>query len=481
MAEKHGVRRAFGLIGASIVWPGSAQFMAGNRLIGAIAMTAWAATVTAALSIWWFFQPSREKILQILTNADSLQWARLALVVGVAVWVLLFVDTWRIALAPRLHWWRVGLVSLVNLLVVALVTSTTTLGWNTLSASREVVTKVFKSTKESSPLHGRYNVLLIGADSGAGRMGYRPDSMTIASVNASTGKTVLISLPRNFQGARFKAGSPMLKYYPDGYKCADQTCMLNAIHTYVDSDLGMTVGKQMYPDSSDPGLSATIDAIEGTTGLTINYHILVNMNGLTNLVNSVGGVKLTVRGKIPMFGEDDPVAWRSESDMYLKQGTYVLGGKEALWYARSRYLQSDYVRMARQKCLMNAMLHQLSPQKVLLNAGKIADASSAMLQTDIPAKDLSAFAELSTKSRDLPIASLGIVPPTFDTYDPDDADIAAIKQAISNLLAKSDATAAPKSASHPATTATPTPSASSATAGSNSEKSINTDNLNSAC
>ena len=52
-----------------------------------------------------------------------------------------------------------------------------------------------------APTTVAYNVLLLGGDSGAGRWGL-PDSMTVASIDAETGRTVLISLPRNMQNFR---------------------------------------------------------------------------------------------------------------------------------------------------------------------------------------------------------------------------------------------------------------------------------------
>ena len=63
---------------------------------------------------------------------------------------------------------------------------------------------------------GRFNVLLMGGDSGAGRWGLRPDSLTVASIDAITGRTVLVSLPRNMQDFPFADGSVMAEQFPDG-------------------------------------------------------------------------------------------------------------------------------------------------------------------------------------------------------------------------------------------------------------------------
>ena len=54
--------------------------------------------------------------------------------------------------------------------------------------------------------HGRYNVLLLGGDSGSDRWGLRPDSLTVASIDAETGKTMLFGLPRNMMNFPFAEG-----------------------------------------------------------------------------------------------------------------------------------------------------------------------------------------------------------------------------------------------------------------------------------
>ena len=50
-------------------------------------------------------------------------------------------------------------------------------------------------------------------------------------------------------------------------------------------------------------------------------------------------------------------------NVYIEPGKQKLNGQEALWYARSRVQSDDYARMGRQKCLMAAMVAQLSPHE----------------------------------------------------------------------------------------------------------------------
>jgi polyisoprenyl-teichoic acid--peptidoglycan teichoic acid transferase len=69
--------------------------------------------------------------------------------------------------------------------------------------------------------------------------------------------------------------------------------------------------------------------------------------------------------------------------------------------------------------VMNAMLHQISPQTVLTNFEKIAHASSAMISTDIPASEVDTFIGLALKAKGQPVATLSLVPPLVNTGDPD--------------------------------------------------------------
>ncbi len=469
VASKGGLRRAVVLILGTIVWPGSAQFLAGARRFGATIMVLWVALLVGASVGWFRFRPDRVQLIDWVTDPAVLGTARIVGLAVAVLWMLLFIDAWRLALVRNLGWWRIGVISLVNITVVALVTSTTYLSWNTVSASKEVVEKVFQETEVKSPLQGRYNILLLGADSGADRYGLRPDSLNLVSIDAETGVPVMVSLPRNLQNVPFPDDSPMRTVYPYGYNCGT-TCLLNAVHTAAANRT------DLYPDSKDPGLDATLDAVEGVTGLKVNYYVLVNMKGFSNLVNAVGGIEMDVKEPIAMFGHDD--AWKQE---YIAAGQQKLNGREALWYGRSRVQSDDYTRMGRQKCLMQAMLQQLSPQQVILNATGIAKSSAAMLQTNIPQSELGAFGDLALKAKDQKIATLSVVPPQYSTVTP---DFVQIHTDVAKLVATSEKQQQKKaqasgSTATPTTTPTTEPSPTPTTATPSAAN--NTDDLAASC
>ncbi|MEO6604619.1 MAG: LCP family protein [Aeromicrobium sp.] len=412
----------------TIILPGSAQSAVGHKWIGRIALFIWIALLGLGGFLAWTYFTDRATFLGYFTNSDKLRIARIALVTLAAGWLALFLDAWRIASPFRLSFTRAAVITVINIGIVAGVAGSTAYASQLIKVSRETVKTVFAATETSKPLEGRYNILMVGSDARKDRTGVRPDSLTVASIDTETGRTVLVSLPRNLQNVPFVEGSPMRQVYPYGYNCGP-TCLLNAVHTAASNRT------DLYPDSKDPGLDATIDAVEGATNLKINYYVMVNLNGFKGLVNAVGGVEMDVKTRIAMFGHDD-----SYKNTYIEPGKQKLDGQQALWYARSRVQADDFTRMGRQKCLMSAMLGQLSPQKVLTNATKIAKSGKELLSTNIPAVELGQFADLALKSRGEKIGVVSLVPPVVSTVSPNFPAIQAMIQAAIDKSEKAGAT-----------------------------------------
>jgi hypothetical protein len=86
---------------------------------------------------------------------------------------------------------------------------------------------------------------------------------------------------------------------------------------------------------------------------------------------------------------------------------------------------------------MNAMLHQLSPQTVLLNVEKIADSSKTLLTTDIPAKDLGTFMDLALKARNQKVSTVSLVPPKIFTGNP---DFDKVRRMVDKAISKAEGT-----------------------------------------
>jgi LCP family protein required for cell wall assembly len=406
----------------TLVLPGSAQLVAGNRRVGRVATRVWVGLVVAALGGVVLAAFDHEYAFWFVSDPRALGVLRVVLMALAVCWALLFLDAWRIGQPLSLSLAHRRTVVGLNGVLCLSVAGSLLFGAHLVGVQRSFILTTFAGDTVHGTDHGRYNVLLVGGDSGAGRWGLRTDSMTIASIDASTGKTVLIGLPRNMTNFPFARGSVMHKAWPHGFDCGYPNCELNGVNTWVGDHLGLFKGVR------NPGMQATISAVEGITGLKVSYWAFVNLAGFRDLVDAVGGVTLNVRQPIPVGGLGADVTG------YIKPGVRKLNGFDTLWFARSRDSSDDYSRMARQKCVMNAMLHQVSPETVLTNFEKIAKASSQMISTDIPATEVDRFMGLALKAKSQPVATLSLVPPMVDTAHP---DIAMIQRKVAAAIAAS--------------------------------------------
>ena len=414
-------RRAVTLLLMTLLLPGSAQLVAGRRRVGRIALRVWlgvlgtlAAVVLLGL-VWHGF------VYWLASNTVVLGFVRLVLCVLAVGWAGLFLDAWRLGRPLELlQKQRLAMVGLNGVLCFA-VAGSLLFASHVVAVQKGFISAMFGDGVATAAHHGRYNILLLGGDSGRDRWGLRPDSITVASVDEDTGKTVLFGLPRNMMNFPFPRGSVMADQFPDTYDCA--TCELNSLATYAADH------KDLFQGYSNPGVEATKEGVEGITGLKINYYAMVNLQGFRSMVEALGGLRLNVRDRIPIGGVGGPVTG------YIEPGVQRLNGFQTLWFARSRESADDYSRMARQKCVINAMLQQLSPRTVITKFEGIAKASEKLVTTDLPASELGTFAQLAMKARSQPLRTVSFVPPAISTGNP---DITKIKTMVHNAIDRSD-------------------------------------------
>lgn len=410
-AAKVRLRRAITLMVMTLLVPGSAQLVAGDRRVGRIAIRIWLGLIGAIVVMGFVALVWHKFAFRMAFDLVALNTVRGVLMLVAIGWAALFVDAWRLGQPLTLVKNHRLLAVGVNGLLCFSVAGTLLFAAHLVSVQRDFAA-MFANGKTSSAEDGRYNILLMGGDSGAGRWGLRPDSMTVASVDVETGRTVLIGLPRNLANFTFREGSVMAEQFPDGFNCDE--CYLNGVSTWAGDN------PELFGKSANPGIDATIMAIEGITDLKINYWAMANLQGFKDLVDAVGGVTLTVRDRIPVGGLGSDVTG------YIEPGTRTLNGFDTLWYARSREGSDDYARMARQKCVMGAIATQISPQQVVTNFREITEAGSAMVETNLPRDQFATFIDLALKAKGQKISSVSIVPPAINTADPDLAKIRAM-------------------------------------------------------
>ena len=150
---------------------------------------------------------------------------------------------------------------------------------------------VSKVLKEKKPI----SILLLGTDTGdLGRSDTgRTDTLIVATVNPTTQRTTLTSIPRD----------TLLKI-PN---CRDPYDKINSAYS---------VG----------GVPTVIKSIQKLLDVPIDYYVLLNMGGLRQVVDSIGGITVT------------PTLTFQYEDADVVQGKKTtLDGKAALSYARMRH------------------------------------------------------------------------------------------------------------------------------------------------
>lgn len=431
-------RRAWWLVVMNVLVPGSAQALAGNRRLGRIGLGAtlasWILVVLAGVA--WLVWP--QIVYTIATNWFTLTLVQVLLVAYAVLWVVLTFDMLRLVRLVKVRpLARLGVAFVATVLLV-LTGGGAVYAAQLVGVTRDTLTTIFGTGGPSvPPSDGYYNILLLGADPDQGRDSMRPDSISVVSVNAETGATIITGIPRDMLNIPFSEG-PMNDLFPDGYggpNCGTAHCALNEIFTEVNV---LRDGSTLYPDAADhgstPGIEAMKDAAAGALGIEIPYYVFIDMHGFAALIDALGGVDITVEQRLPMGGgpsyDGQPVEeWASG---WIEAGPQHMSGDTAQWYARSRYTTSDWDRMKRQRQLQEAMLAQFTPANVLSRFQEVANAGTHVVQTDLPQSMLPYFVDLALKAKDEQITTIELTPE--GGVEPENPDFAFIRQTLQDVM-----------------------------------------------
>ncbi|CAH0130215.1 Biofilm regulatory protein A [Microbacterium oxydans] len=429
-------KRGWWLIALNVLVPGSAQVLAGSRKLGRFGLgatlIAWFLVIVAAgLALF-----ARPVLLWLISagwfSALLLTLLQVALVGYAVLWIVLTFDTLRLVRLVRVPTAQRFAIPVVALVILGLVGGGAAYAATAVGSTRDAIGSIFGQSGPSLPPdEGYYNILLLGADSGDGRDSMRFDSISVVSVNATTGAVTITGIPRELPNAPFSDGSPMQALYPNGFEGhGSSTCGWNGWMNHVRNAAEICredQGAGLYPDAvaqgSDPGIEATKDAAEGVLGIKIPYYVFVDMHGFAELVDALGGVDINVTERLPKGGP--PEGWHG-TDVnewaigWIEPGQQHMDGDTAQWYARSRYTTSDWDRMKRQRELQEAILAQFTPQTVLGRFNEVAAAGTALIDTDLPQDKLPEFFDLMLKAKEQPVTTIELTPEHgVDEHQPD--------------------------------------------------------------
>jgi LCP family protein required for cell wall assembly len=400
--------------------------VAGNKRLGRIGILfTFGFWSFLALSLL-FALVSKVALFTLLTSPVLATPIGIGFVVYAVLIVVSTLDAWRLMYVHRI-------TSRFKSILVVLVLLTGTLNGyiagtigSTALAASNFTSTAFKNPDAFEPSKGRYNILVLGGDSGSNRMGLRPDSISVLSVSADTGMAVNIGLPRNLQRIQFKEGTPIRSVYPYGFNnnCEGE-CFLSSIYK-----VAMDNHKDLYPgiskQNSTAGIEATRSAVEWVTGLEIDAYVLINMDSFVELIDALGGITVNVKKALPIGGQQDCYPADNEHESicpdalgWIEKGKQHMDGRTALWYARSRHNTNDYDRMKRQREIQNLVLKKIDLQTLLFKLNAVSGAGAKLIKTDIPGSSVPTLIDLALKARSSGLNSLQLTSPIIAANNPD--------------------------------------------------------------
>lgn len=247
---------------------------------------------------------------------------------------------------------------------------------------------------------GRLTVLLVGADSAPDRSGLRTDAMMIGSIDLETGQVAVFSIPRNY------GDIPL----------PPEIAQVMGTDVYAGMLKWLYGDAQSYPElatnGGDPGLVALRGALSELLGIPIDYYAMVNMAGFVQMVEVFGGVEIDVehRVQVRLLSPVEGTGWQQFD---IQPGMQTMNGAESLAYARSRTGTSDYDRMARQRCVVQAVARQADLPRLLPLVPDLLEVVRNNVVTDIPVETLPEMVPLRDIARLDQVISIGFTPPTY--------------------------------------------------------------------
>ena len=140
--------------------------------------------------------------------------------------------------------------------------------------------------------------------------------------------------------------------------------------------------------------------MEGVFGVPIDAHVVLDMDDMAALIDSVDGVDVD-----PPEPLNDDVF----TGLHLEAGPQELDAATALLYVRTR-IDEDYGRMRRHQEVIVSLIERLTDPDRDIDMSGLLDGFQS-LETDLPLDELPTLLELARRAREAEVANLVIEPP----------------------------------------------------------------------
>jgi LCP family protein required for cell wall assembly len=244
---------------------------------------------------------------------------------------------------------------------------------------------------------GRVNILMLGIG-GPGHEGADlTDTIILASIDPVNNKAALLSLPRDL----------WVKIPGDGYQ------KINAAYAYgkEGSRAKTEAGKE------EDGLALLDKTLQPVLGIPIHYHAIIDFKAFQQLVEAVGGVDANVPADLSAHETFWVENTRHFYTLNVPAGQQHFDGTRALYFARERHNDSDFVRSQRQRLIITALKTKIFSAGTFSNPVKISQLLSGFgsnVHTDFSITDLSRLYKVESKMPNGNLNSIDLITPPHD-------------------------------------------------------------------
>ena len=229
-------------------------------------------------------------------------------------------------------------------------------GLTILNQSTNSLSKTYKGIGDENNVIAEnkpMTILLMGVDTGSGSREDQwvgnSDTMILVTVNPQTRETTIISLERD-------------------------------ILTNITQD-GETVQAKLNSAYAQGGAELAIKTIQDLMNIHIDRYAMINMKGLVQLVDKVGGITVNNPFDFDISIEENEPEYTAK----IPPGRQEIDGEQALVYSRMRYQdpEGDYGRQKRQREVIEKIIKKVLTLDGLSNYQGIIEAVSDNMQTNI--------------------------------------------------------------------------------------------------
>ncbi|MEA3493646.1 MAG: LCP family protein [Candidatus Margulisiibacteriota bacterium] len=213
------------------------------------------------------------------------------------------------------------------------------IGFTMAIASKLALFELFLSLAPSNQSFSKANILVLGVDSA---YGHRSDTIMVLNSDPAAKRATLISIPRDTLAVLPGRGLDKIN------------------HAYAYG-----------------GVELSKKTVENLLEIKIPYHIVVDLAGIVNIIDDLGGVPVNVEKR--MYYVD----YAGGLYIDLKPGQQRLSGKQVMGYLRYRKDGGDFKRIGRQQHFLRSMAKEMLKRDNILRSPKLFLTLLSYLHTNL--------------------------------------------------------------------------------------------------